>query len=178
MGLYKKIHITCLLLALLVFNFACVQNYISSNNKQNNNPTTKYQHKDDLAQEYLFHINKIRNKARKCGNKYFSAAPALKFDDKLHSAAMLHSIDMSTHNSLSHISTNGDNLVRRLSKVDYAWRAIAENIAHNQRSVNEVLTDWLSSPGHCSNLMSPDYQFTGIAQVNWYWTQIFATPRK
>jgi len=128
-------------------------------------------------ENYLFQVNKIRSQARKCGNKYFSAAPALKLDDKLNVVAKSHSIDMSKHNSLSHSSSNGDDLVQRLSKVNYTWRAIAENIAHNQRSVTEVLGDWLTSPGHCSNLMSADYQYIGLAQVNWYWTQVFATPR-
>ena len=84
---------------------------------------------------------------------------------------------MSEHQFIDHISSNGDSLIERLKKADYSWRAIAENVAHNQRSIDHVLEDWLSSPGHCSNMMSAEYRHTGVAQVNWYWTQVYATPK-
>ena len=78
---------------------------------------------------------------------------------------------------LDHISSNGDTLADRAEKVNYKWRAIGENVAHNQRKIEQVLQDWLSSPGHCSNMMSSEYRHTGIAQVNWYWTQVYAAPK-
>ena len=167
--------VTGLLLILLLS--ACTQRINPAKPEQTRPSTTKTVSNGVLAKNFLLQVNQLRNKARNCGNKYFPVAPPLRLDDKLNFVALQHSMDMSGHNFLDHISSNGDTLVKRLLKADYAWRAIAENIAHNQRSTSEVLKDWLNSPGHCSNLMSPDYRFMGIAQVNWYWTQVFATPK-
>ena len=66
----------------------------------------------------------------------------------------------------------------RMQQIDYAWSAVAENIAHNQRTIAQVIQAWLSSPGHCSNLMSAEFTQTGVAVVNRYWTQVYATPMK
>ena len=84
---------------------------------------------------------------------------------------------MSKHQFLEHTSSNGDTLVERMQDVSYLWSAVGENIAHNQNSIGQVIEDWLSSPGHCSNMMSADYTQTGVANVNKYWTQVYATPK-
>lgn len=130
-----------------------------------------------LNKQFLEQVNKLRAQARKCGDQYFSSAPPLTMNDRLNLAASLHSSDMYKNKFLDHISSNGDTLADRAEKVNYKWRAIGENVAHNQRKIEQVLQDWLSSPGHCSNMMSSEYRHTGIAQVNWYWTQVYAAPK-
>lgn len=163
---------------LVILTTACTQKHSPVKLEQTKHSTSKAASNLIVKKdEFLFQVNQIRKQARKCGNKYFSAAPPLNLDDKLNSVAHQHSTDMSKHQFLDHISSNGDTLVKRLSKANYVWQAIAENIAHNQRTTSEVLADWLTSPGHCSNLMSSDYTQTGIAVVNRYWTQIYATPK-
>ena len=84
---------------------------------------------------------------------------------------------MSENQFLEHTSSNGDTLIERLHNVNYLWSAVGENIAHNQNSIKQVIDDWLSSPGHCSNLMSDVYTQTGVALVNKYWTQVYAAPK-
>lgn len=126
---------------------------------------------------FLNKVNIVRAKARKCGDEYFPAAPALILNHTLSKAAHRHSQDMSKHQFLEHTSSNGDSLVERMQAVNYAWRAVGENIAHNQNSIGQVIEDWLSSPGHCSNMMSAEYAQTGVANVNKYWTQVYATPK-
>lgn len=130
-----------------------------------------------LSKQFIEQVNNFRAQARKCGDQYFSSAPPLTMNDRLNLAASRHSSDMYQNNFLDHISSNGDTLADRVEKVNYKWRAIGENVAHNQRKIEQVLQDWLSSPGHCSNMMSPEYRHTGIAQVNWYWTQVYAAPK-
>ena len=130
-----------------------------------------------LQQQFLFKLNKLRAQGRSCGDEYYPGVEPLTINDRLTKAAYLHSLDMSKHQFIDHISSNGDTLVERLDKVNYSWRAIGENVAHNQRTINQVLDDWLSSPGHCSNMMSADFHHTGVAHVNWYWTQVYASPK-
>jgi uncharacterized protein YkwD len=50
-----------------------------------------------------------------------------------------------------------------------------ENIAFGQRSEREVMQGWLSSPGHCKNIMSKTFKEMGVSRVGDYWTQVFAT---
>lgn len=126
---------------------------------------------------FLNKVNVVRSKARKCGDKYFTASHALILNHSLTKAAYRHSKDMSKHQFLEHTSSNGNTLAERMQGVNYAWRAVGENIAYNQKSIGQVIEDWLSSPGHCSNMMSADYTQTGVANVNKYWTQVYATPK-
>ena len=129
-----------------------------------------------IQHQFLNAVNNVRSKSRKCGQEKFPAAPALRLNNELNRAAYKHSLDMYENQFLDHISSNGDTLVERMQQVDYLWRAVGENIAHNQKSINQVIDDWLSSPGHCSNLMSDQFTETGVAQVKYYWTQVYATP--
>jgi len=126
---------------------------------------------------FLSKVNVVRSKARKCGDEYFPAAAALILNYTLSKAAHKHSQDMSKHQFLEHTSSNGDTLAERMQDVNYLWSAVGENIAHNQSSIVQVIEDWLSSPGHCSNIMSADYTQTGVANVNKYWTQVYAAPK-
>jgi uncharacterized protein YkwD len=130
-----------------------------------------------FEQQFLAEVNRVRATARNCGNKKYPAAPALTINPKLTSASYKHSLDMAENQFLEHVSSNGDMLVERMQDVNYVWRAVGENLAHNQNTIQQVIEDWLSSPGHCSNLMSSDYTQAGIAVVNRYWTQVYATPK-
>jgi hypothetical protein len=42
---------------------------------------------------------------------------------------------------------------------------VAENIAIGAETAEIVVDGWLKSPGHCVNIMSPDYTEMGIAYV-------------
>ncbi len=131
----------------------------------------------NFEQRFIDEVNKVRARPRKCGSKTFSAAPKLVVNKKLTLASYNHSLDMSKNQFLEHTSSNGDSLVSRMRDVNYIWSAVGENLAHNQKTIQQVIQDWLSSPGHCSNLMSADYSQAGIAVVDWYWTQVYASPK-
>jgi len=160
-----------LFIAVLVSVVSCTALDSSEIKKENIPETANFHH------QFLQQVNIIRSKGRKCGKEFFPASSPLTLNGNLNQAALLHSQDMFKHQFLEHVSSNGDTLVERMHKANYVWRAVAENIAHNQKSIGQVIDDWLSSPDHCSNMMSAAYTQTGIANVNRYWTQVYATPK-
>jgi len=161
-----------LFIAVLVLVLSCTSSGSSVVEKNIKTPiTTNFHH------QFLKQVNIARSKGRKCGKEFFPAAPPLTLNGNLNQAAHKHSQDMFKYQFLEHVSSNGDTLVERMHNANYIWRAVAENIAHNQKNIGQVIDDWLSSPGHCSNMMSVAYTQTGIANVNKYWTQVYATPK-
>jgi uncharacterized protein YkwD len=130
-------------------------------------------------------VNAARASARSCGEQQFAPAPALAWNGALADAALAHSVDMATQRYLSHQGKDGRVVGDRALQAGYRWRRIGENIASGQDSAEEAVAGWLSSPGHCANIMNPGFTETGaayaistsreIARV--YWTQVFGTPR-
>ncbi len=176
---YLSYLVTILFCFLLSQIFSCAsqsQLVLQEQSKHTKTETKQNRSELNLQQKFISKVNELRAQGRQCGKRYFPPAKPLIANNRLTKAALNHSRDMSKHKFLDHISSNGDTLVERLQKTKYAWRAIAENVAHNQPSIEQVLQDWLSSSGHCSNMMSADYVHTGVAQINWYWTQVYAAP--
>lgn len=133
--------------------------------------------------EVLELVNQVRSEGRSCGSEgTFGPAPALGWNEKLGRAAARHANDMVSHDFLGHTGSDGSSAADRISAEGYEWSAIGENVAAGQSSPQEVVAGWLSSPGHCANIMSPDYLHMGIARAEGgsygiYWAQTFARPR-
>ena len=58
------------------------------------------------------------------------------------------------------------------------FSAAGENIAYGQRTPAAVMSDWMNSPGHRSNIMNPTYTEIGVGLAKnssgvCYWTQQF-----
>jgi uncharacterized protein YkwD len=69
----------------------------------------------------------------------------------------------------------------RVDAAGYKWSALAENIAAGQTSVSSVLTSWMTSPGHCANIMGPAYREVALSCARSesgvrYWTMNFGRP--
>ena len=69
----------------------------------------------------------------------------------------------------------------RLTAAGYIYYAMGENLAVGQDSAAEVVSDWLDSPRHRANILSPDWREIGVAVrtggvYDWYWVQEFADP--
>ncbi|MDR2250237.1 CAP domain-containing protein [Acinetobacter sp.] len=127
-------------------------------------------------------INQIRQQSRQCGQQYFSATKPLSWSNNLYKGALSHSKDMATHNFLGHVGSNGLDLKSRFKLYNTLGKANGENVASGQKTLNEVMTKWLSSPLHCSNLMNPKFTTYAIAcasdqsaKQKSYWTQQFGT---
>lgn len=128
--------------------------------------------------------NEARSRARRCGNKAFDAAPPLRWNAQLEQAAAQHAQDMAAHAYLDHRGRDGSTPAQRVTRTGYRWRGVGENVASGQVSPEDVVDDWLRSPGHCANLMNADYTEMGAAygvnmaaQAVVYWAQAFGKPR-
>ncbi len=127
--------------------------------------------------------NQARAQGRHCGNTFFPAAGPLRWNDTLARAAAGHSQDMATNNYFNHNSPSGTSPGMRVERVGYDYRATAENIAAGQMTPEAAMAAWISSPGHCVNLMNAEYTEMGAAlasnrasSLGAYWTQVFGTP--
>lgn len=90
----------------------------------------------------------------------------------LSQAASRHAQRMFEDQQLSH--DLGGNPGQRLDDLGYRWATYGENIAWGQRSVEEVVNDWLSSAGHRFNIMNRTFIDAGFARCQDYWCLILA----
>ncbi len=126
---------------------------------------------DDIINRLLIAHNEQRAKYNKL---------PLTINEKLNSAARKHSDWMTTHR-MSH-DEGFITPFKRLSLEDYKFSRGGENIAMGQSTVEEVMKDWMDSPGHKANILG---NFTevgfGVSKSNkgkLYWTADFGTPMK
>ena len=147
-------------------------------------------------QSYLDAINNVRAIARSCGSYgNYNSAPALRWNDALYNASMEHSQDMAQTNTFEHTGSNtqSDLTAQALSlgrgstlrdRVDYNnylnWSNIGENIAAGNSTTEDTIAQWISSDGHCANMMNPKFTEVGMshainsnARYRDYWTQTF-----
>ena len=129
-------------------------------------------------------INRRRASAQSCGSRgTFAAAPALRWSGALFDAAAAHARDMVTSGYFSHIGANGSSVGDRLNAIGYSWASVGENIAAGQPTVSRVVDAWMSSDGHCANVMNPVMEEFAVACVynttnrSNYWVMDLAKPR-
>jgi uncharacterized protein YkwD len=122
-------------------------------------------------------VNKARQSGRFCGKKWYPATDKVTWDDRLEKAAKEHSEDMNNQNLLSHKGSNGLYVDDRLYSQSYFWKACGENVAYGMLYENQVMEEWLKSPGHCANIMNPAYTEMGVWLTGLYWTQVLAQPQ-
>ena len=127
--------------------------------------------------EMLDAVNAARAAGQTCGSDVMAPAPPLVWNARLTSAAARHSSDMAANGFMNHTGSDGSHAAERVTEAGYSWRIVGENIARYQRTVDEVVGDWVESPSHCRNLMDPRYAEMGAAEENRYWTQVFSLAR-
>lgn len=132
----------------------------------------------------LAEVNRARAQARTCGTRRFAATTPLRWNPALANAALVHSQDMAGRDYFSHTAPGGGTVAERVGKQGYGWTRIGENIAAGAGSVSQAMQGWLASPGHCANLMNPEFTEMGAAYAlnprsthSLYWTQVFGRPR-
>ena len=125
-------------------------------------------------------VNEARGQPRACGDGQFQRTRPLAWNDALAEAALAHSRDMASRDYFSHVDPSGASVRQRVASAGYRWRYVGENIAAGLGSPEQVVAGWLASPGHCANLMSPDFVDMGAAyavepasKLDIYWTQTF-----
>jgi uncharacterized protein YkwD len=135
-------------------------------------------------------INNARSTPQTCGGTVYAAVPPVKWNALLAAAADTHNRDMIARQYFEHNSPDGSNPGSRIlaAGYDYAW--YGENIAVGSTgsgldTLAGAVAGWLSSAGHCKNIMNPNFTEMGLASASgkWtrfdavYWTQEFGQPR-
>ena len=118
-----------------------------------------------IEAEVLQRLNALRASGAVCGTTPYAATGSLAWNTQLLQAAAGHSTDMAQKNYFSHTSQDGRTAAQRVTAAGYNWSTVGENIAAGQRSVEEVMTGWAKSPGHCQNLMNPSFRDVAVACV-------------
>jgi hypothetical protein len=124
-------------------------------------------------------VNQRRAEGARCGDVVLPPAPPLEMDATVRLAARLHSEDMAEQRYFAHDSLDGRTLDDRLREVSFGGAAPwGENILQGTASPEEAMAGWMSSPGHCENIMNPAYRVVGIGYAlgagGHRWTQDFA----
>jgi uncharacterized protein YkwD len=132
------------------------------------------------GQAILEQVNVARARPRQCGGEHFASAPPLAWNEGLAAAALAHSRDMAARDYFDHPDPEGRSVGGRATAAGYLWRRIGENIAAGLGEPAAVVAGWLASPGHCANIMAPDYVEMGAAFAvrpdtarGIWWTQVF-----
>ena len=107
------------------------------------------------GQKLLAELNVARSRARQCGTQSFAATTPLAWNATLATAAETHSRSMANNNYFDHKDRDGRTPGDRAELAGYSGQQIGENIAAGQDTVRRVVDGWVSSPGHCANLMNP-----------------------
>lgn len=107
-------------------------------------------------------INQARSQARQCGDEAMPAVDPVVYDDQLGRAAQGHAEDMNSNNYFEHDSLDGRTFSDRIEAAKYEGLPAGENIAMGFQNASDVVTGWLNSPGHCKNIMDPEFDEMGL----------------
>ena len=140
--------------------------------------------REQVAQRMLALVNQARAEPRHCGNRPMGAAPPVKWNKVLETAAARQAADMADNNYFSHTGRDGSTPAQRVTRAGYRYRTTGENIAAGALTAEETVAGWIKSPGHCANLMNRAYTEMGVAfsvnatsSMGVYWVQHLGTPR-
>ena len=91
--------------------------------------------------------------------------PALSIDDALQNVARLKAQDLVQNNYFSHTSPTYGTPFEMLKNNHISYKTASENIAGNS-SIEGAVSSWMNSASHKENILSNDYNYTGIAVVD------------
>ena len=116
----------------------------------------------DMAYAILDKVNAQRSAA---------GLPALTWNDTLASSAKIRATEIVV--KWSHTRPDGSPWYTAGSQME-----MGENLAYGQSSVQQVMDEWMASPGHAENILRSSFTQMGVACYNvngtYYWAQHFA----
>ena len=133
----------------------------------------------------LERVNQRRASGASCDTQgSFGPAAPLAWNEPLVVAATAHSTDMATGDYFAHTSPTGTTMADRADSAGDRWSALAENIAAGPASIARAVDGWMTSPGHCANIMNAALRDIAVACVAsstatypTYWTMDLGAPR-
>ena len=133
----------------------------------------------EAGPQLLEMVNAARKQPRQCGEQAFAATTPLAWNAQLASAADSHARNMANHNFFDHLDRDGRTPGDRAELAGYVAQQVGENIAAGLDTPRKVVDGWLASPGHCANLMNPQFRELGAAygldpksDAGIYWTAL------
>ncbi|WP_051314712.1 CAP domain-containing protein [Alteribacter aurantiacus] len=83
--------------------------------------------------------------------------------------------DMNENNYFSHTSPTYGSPFDMMRDFGIEYNAAGENIAQGQPTPEQVVQQWMASPGHRENILSNNYNQIGVGYVSQgnHWTQMF-----
>lgn len=164
-------------LTLCILSFSCNGQYIfQDSNTGSSSSTTSSTNTTTSASEFetqmLKAVNNWRKKGCKCGSKRMPATKTVSWNDELTQASKKHAADLVRRQTLDHRGADGSTIGQRAQAAGYEWMAIAENIAEGYTSIEGVVQGWITSPGHCKNMMSENYTEIGVYRKDNYWVMM------
>jgi uncharacterized protein YkwD len=125
-----------------------------------------------LAEQVIILVNNERSKV---------GLGAVTKNSALTKSAEDYAVRMGQYNFFGHKGNDGSTFITRNTAAGYTnYRWMGENIAAGQRTPEEVMRDWMNSPGHKANIVNTKAKEIGVgyAKVNGstygtYWVQEF-----
>lgn len=103
----------------------------------------------------------------------------MQLDPVLTQAANIRAQEIVTQ--FSHTRPNGTTCFTVLLQVGYSYSTAGENIAAGYGNASQVMTGWMNSPGHRSNILNAGFHKLGVGYVyipnskyGYYWVQLFS----
>jgi uncharacterized protein YkwD len=133
---------------------------------------------EDLRQAILDAVNRERNRA---------GVAALRHNGVLQFSAQAYAEDLLHRAYFSHTSPDGENPQDRIQRAGYgnltaeacscrSFRAaFGENLAKGQKTIENVMEDWMESPDHKRNILSDNFAEIGVGIVGDIWVQHFGS---
>ncbi|HWO97130.1 MAG TPA: CAP domain-containing protein [Bacillus sp. (in: firmicutes)] len=101
--------------------------------------------------------------------------PDLQIDTPLTNMAQEKAQDMLDNNYFSHTSPTYGSPFDMMKTFGISYTTAGENIAKGQQSAQQVVNDWMNSPGHRANILNSRFTHIGVGHTTseGYWTQEF-----
>lgn len=132
------------------------------------NPSTSAKMITGFEQHMLDIMNAERKK---------NGVSPLSFDSQLTNLARLRASELTVYYSANHNRPDKRAWNTVFDDYNYSIYYAGENIAYGQRSADEVMSVWIASPGHYSNIVNPNFGHVGLACYEkngvLYWEQLF-----
>lgn len=133
----------------------------------------------------LKQINAYRAQGANCGGLVMEPAEPLVWNDALARAAQGHVQYLARIGDLTHTGADGSSVGQRMTAQGFVWGAAGENAAAGKDSVPATLAQWMSSPGHCRNMMGKHFREVAVARQDnpgstykHYWVMVLGTPMR
>jgi uncharacterized YkwD family protein len=101
--------------------------------------------------------------------------PGLQVDGDLTNMAQTKARDMLDNNYFSHTSPTYGSPFEMMKRFGISYRFAGENIGKGQQTAEQVVSDWMNSPGHRANILNSSFTHIGIGHTENqdYWAQEF-----